>query len=69
LKKVTVCKSFITKNIESNNDYDIKVISLEGKIIKEMQSNNSGEAIRIEAVSLTSGNYFVEIYNNHLPKR
>jgi thermitase len=55
--------SFSISGLESNINYDIKVVSLDGKIVKELKNIKANGLLKIENEYLQSGIYFVNIYN------
>ncbi len=55
--------AFSITGLKNNNAYDIKIITLDGKIIKEINNHLSNESIVIDSEFLKSGIYFINIYN------
>jgi thermitase len=54
---------FSISGLEANIDYQIKVIALDGKIVKGIKNNFSNGSLTIENQSMPSGIYLVHIYN------
>jgi thermitase len=57
--------AFSISGLKSNSNYDIKVIALDGKIVKETRNNLSNGTVTIESQSLQSGIYLVHIYDRN----
>ena len=55
--------SFSISGLELNVNYDIKIVSLDGKIIKKLKNIKANGTLKIENEYLQSGIYFVNIYN------
>ena len=55
--------SFSILGLECDANYNIKIISLEGKIIQELNNIKTNGILKIETNYLQSGIYFVNIYN------
>ena len=55
--------SFSISGLESNINYDIKIVSLDGKIVKEINNIQTDGILKIENKYLQSGIYFVNINN------
>ena len=57
--------SFSISGLESNTNYDIKIVSLDGKIAKELINFKANGILTIENENLESGIYFVNIFNSN----
>jgi|688.fasta_scaffold135283_3 subtilisin family serine protease len=55
--------SFSISGLESNINYDIKMVSLDGKIVKEINNIKTDGILKIENKFLQSGIYILNIYN------
>ena len=55
--------SFSISGLESNINYNIKIVTLDGKIVKEFKNIITNGIFKIENESLQSGIYLVNIYN------
>ena len=56
-------KSFSISGLETNTNYDIKIVSLDGKIVKELKNITTTGIFKIESEYLQSGMYVVNIYS------
>lgn len=59
---------FTISGLATNSNYDIKMVSLDGQIVKEIKKSSTNEPLKIETELLQSGIYLVNIYdiNNKL---
>ena len=57
--------SFSISGLEINTNYEIKIVSLDGKIVKEFTNINTTGIFKIDNEYLQSGIYMVNIYNSN----
>jgi subtilisin family serine protease len=55
--------SYSISGLDSKINYDIKIVSLDGKIIKELKNIKTNGILELENEYMQSGIYFVTIYN------
>ncbi len=60
---VTSENSFSVSGLNPNSRYDIKVVALDGKIVKEAKNRSTDSLLRLEIDNMQSGIYFVNITN------
>ncbi len=55
--------SFSISGLESNVNYDIKIVSVDGKIVKELENVITNGMLKVENEYMQSGIYLINIYN------
>ena len=60
---VTNENSFSVSGLNPYNRYDIKVVALDGKVVKELKNKSTDGLVKLDIGSMQSGIYFVNITN------
>jgi alpha-tubulin suppressor-like RCC1 family protein len=60
---ISIEESFIINGLQSESNYNIKIVSLDGKIIQEINSISSNGCLKLKTEVLKTGVYFVSIHN------